>query len=221
MPYLLPSYVQDRIRKKRGARPVHDSFIARHTAVLVVDMQRFYEGKIVGMSAIAPRIQALCDVLRPRGATVVWLMNTLERDGVDLWPAYHAGFFDPPSAAAHRKGLASGGPDHRLVHSLAPDSRDLVLEKTRFSAFAPGSSNLSEVLAHLHIENLLITGVATNVCCESTARDAMMRDYRVAVVADAMAAVTPEDHINGLATLASCFADVLATDDVLKRLVTR
>lgn len=221
MPNLLPAHVLQRIQQKRGSRPVHTTFLASQTAVLVVDMQRYYEPKIAGMDAIAPRIRMLCDTLRARGALVVWLMNTLERDGVDLWPAYHAGFFDASSAREHRRGLASGSDGHRLSTGMHPDARDLVLEKTRFSAFAPGSSELGDALVARQVENVIVAGVATNVCCESTARDAMMRDYRVAVVSDATAAVTPEDHVNGLATLASCFAEVLPTAEVVERLVGR
>ncbi|WP_168164795.1 isochorismatase family cysteine hydrolase [Variovorax sp. PAMC 28711] len=187
--------------------------------MLVIDMQCYYASRIAGIDAIVPRIQQLCDTLRGRGATVVWLMNTLERDGVDLWPAYHAGFFDAAAALEHRRGLASGSAGHALIDGLQRDARDPVIEKTRFSAFAPGSSVLADVLAARQIDNLLITGVATNVCCESTARDAMMRDYRVAIVSDATAAVTPEDHVNGLSTLASCFADVVTSTEVVARLI--
>lgn len=215
----LPLRVAARIRQKRGNALIYQHFEASRTALLVIDMQRYYGDKIAGIAHITPRVQSLCDSLRHSGAQVVWLFNTLERNGVDLWPAYHERFFSPQTAAAHRAGLASGTAGHSLLSGLTPHANDWQIEKTRFSAFAPASSSLAAQLEARGIDNLVITGVATNVCCESTARDAMMRDYRVAVVADAMAAVTHHDHVNGLATLASCFADVRTAQSVEQQLL--
>jgi ureidoacrylate peracid hydrolase len=86
------------------------------------------------------------------------------------------------------------------------------VEKTRFSAFIQGSSNLVEVLRERGLDTLLITGTVTNVCCESTARDAMMLNFRTIMVTDGNAAVTDEDHNASLTAFYLTFGDIMSTD---------
>ena len=87
------------------------------------------------------------------------------------------------------------------------------------SAFIAGSSDIDEKLKSRGIETLLITGTATNVCCESTARDAMMLDYRVIMVSDANAASTDEEHAATLNNFILFFGDVMTADEGVGRLV--
>jgi ureidoacrylate peracid hydrolase len=70
-------------------------------------------------------------------------------------------------------------------------------------------------LRSLGIRTLLISGTKTNVCCESTARDAMMLDFDVVMVADACAALSDEEHRATLETMIQQFGDVLGVDEVL------
>jgi ureidoacrylate peracid hydrolase len=101
---------------------------------------------------------------------------------------------------------------------------DLKVNKNRFGAFVPGSSNLHEILQARHIDTLIITGTATNICCESTARDAMMMNYKVIFVSDGTATFNDEEHNATLGTMLAMFADVMSTDEVvgcLLRKVTR
>ncbi len=89
---------------------------------------------------------------------------------------------------------------------------DLIVEKNRFSAFIQGSSNLADVLRARGLDTLLITGTVTNVCCESTARDAMMLNFRTIMVTDGNAAVTDEDHNASLCSFYLTFGDIMSTD---------
>ena len=93
--------------------------------------------------------------------------------------------------------------------SISPDGRRI--------AFIAGSSDLEELLRGHGIDTVLIAGVATNICCESTARDAMMLDFRTVMIEDANVARTDEDHIAGLRTFAQTFGAVMSTDDVISR----
>ena len=90
--------------------------------------------------------------------------------------------------------LTAGGKGHELWASLEVRPEDLTIEKTRFSAFIQGSSDLAAVLRGRGLDTILVTGTVTNVCCESTARDAMMLNFRTIMVTDGNAAVTDEDH---------------------------
>lgn len=83
----------------------------------------------------------------------------------------------------------------------------------------PGRSELPEKLAQRGIRNVVITGMLTNMCCETSARDAMMLDYKVVMVSDANAARFEEDHNVGFTTVYQSFGDVLTTDQVLNELL--
>ena len=81
-----------------------------------------------------------------------------------------------------------------------------------------GASDLEARLRALGIDTVIVTGTLTNVCCESTARDAMMRDLKVVLVADANAARTPEDHLAGLRTVVQLFGDVRTAEETIAAL---
>jgi ureidoacrylate peracid hydrolase len=87
-----------------------------------------------------------------------------------------------------------------------------VIEQTRFSALVQGSSTLDAFLHERGLDTLIITGCLTDVCCESTARDAMMLDYRAIMVTDASAADTDADHNAALTAFYSTFGDIMPTE---------
>jgi ureidoacrylate peracid hydrolase len=95
---------------------------------------------------------------------------------------------------------------------------DLTVTKTRYSAFIAGSSDLEARLRKRAIDTVLIVGVATNVCCESTARDAMMRNFRTVMVSDANAAISDDEHAASLITFFLYFGDVQTSDQVIENL---
>ena len=86
---------------------------------------------------------------------------------------------------------------------------------TRYSAFIQGSSDLESRLRSLDVDTLLITGVGTSVCCESTARDATMLNFKTIMVADANATASDYAHNASLNLLFGHFADVYLTDEVI------
>lgn len=96
---------------------------------------------------------------------------------------------------------------------MHPD--DLFAEKTASSAFFPGSCPLPSLLDERGITTVLITGTVTNVCCESSARDASTLGYRVIMVADANAAVRDQDHNATLHTIYRSFGDVRPAAEVI------
>ena len=109
--------------------------------------------------------------------------------------------------------------DGSYGHSLWPDlevlPEDIKVKKNRFGAFVPGSSDLHSLLQARNIDTLIITGTATNVCCESTARDAMMMNYKVIFVSDGTATYNDEEHNASLGIMLAMFADVMSTDEVV------
>lgn len=100
-----------------------------------------------------------------------------------------------------------GTDEWEQIKELSPKSAEPIIDKTRYSAFY--GTNLDEWLHQNAIEDLIITGVLTNCCCETTARDAFVRDYRVFFVADGTATVNEELHLASLKNLVFGFVHVV------------
>ena len=223
MPHKLdiPEYVYDRIRAKRGRLNVFDRFDPARTALVVVDMQNFFVAEVETAVSICPNIERLAEAVRTRGGTVAWVLMTVADapGGPSKWPIYHDYFFTPEKARHHRESLSDGAEGHKIYPDLHPRESDIFAKKSRFSAFIQGASDLHEQLQARGIENLLIAGTATNFCCETTARDAMMIGYRVVMVSDANAARYDEDHLVGLTSVWQSFGDVRTVDECIEELL--
>jgi isochorismate hydrolase len=106
-----------------------------------------------------------------------------------------------------------GSPEWNLIENLNINSEDIIIHKNRYNAFH--NTDLDNKLKSLGSEEVIIAGVLTNCCCETTARDAFVRDYRVFFVADATAAADNDLHIASLKNLAYGFAHIVSTDDLV------
>ena len=93
--------------------------------------------------------------------------------------------------------------------------QDIVVLKRRFGAFVPGSSDLHVRLQERGVDTLIISGTVSQVCCEATARDAMMMNYKVFFITDACATLTDAEHGGTLSAMAHTFCDVRDTQSVL------
>ena len=114
--------------------------------------------------------------------------------------------------------MTEGSNGHAFWHELNRHDDDLVVDKDRFSAFIHGASILEETLLAKGIDTLVVAGTLTNICCESTVRDAMMRDFKCFMVEDANAAQTDEEHLAALENVARVFGDVMMTDEFLQKM---
>lgn len=223
MPHALniPQYVLDRIETKRGRLNVFENFDPVKTALVVIDMQNFYVEEVETAISIVPNINRLATTMRAKGGLVAWVLLTVasEKDGPSTWPIYHDYFFTEAKMNAHKNALTEGNPRHALYPALEVKDEDIICRKNRFSAFIQGSSDLDARLRERGIENILFAGTATNMCCESSARDAMMIGYRAVMVHDANAARYDDDHMAGLTSFWQSFGDVRSTDDVIENLL--
>ena len=94
---------------------------------------------------------------------------------------------------------------------------DLIVEKTRYSGMIQGAGDMEARLREAGIDTLLVTGTMTNACCESTARDAMMRNFRTTMVHDGCASLRDDEHAFALIHFALFFGDVTDTDTLVAR----
>lgn len=206
---------------RRSVAPAPRALEGPRTALLVIDLQDFFMAPGMPMEVpaardVVPNVNRLAGAVRDAGGLVVWLRMTASADA-PRWGAFFAmrpGWMEEAMAEL----LRPGQPGHRLWADLAVQPEDLVLDKTRFSALIQGSSDLDAELRARGIDTVLVTGTLSNVCCESTARDALMLDYRVAFVSDANAARDELTHSAVLFSLAGVFADVPTTDEVVAAL---
>ena len=154
--------------------------------------------------------------MRATGGRVAWVrIHVHPEDPGGGWPVFFGEIFSPELSRGYLKGLARGSEGHRLWHELDAQPEDLQVEKTRFSAFLPGACDLAERLMALHLDTVIIAGTLTNVCCESSARDAMMRGFRVVMVSDANATRSDTEHVASLVAFHQVFGDVRTTDEIV------
>ena len=116
------------------------------------------------------------------------------------------------------EGLSPGADGQKLWHDLEVLPQDVTMFKNRYSALIPGSSSLERFLRSSNLDTILVGGTKTNVCCESTARDAMMLDFKTVMVSDCLAALTDEEHRFSLETFIQQFGDVMDSQKIIKLL---
>ncbi len=213
----IPDYVIERIMAKRGKLEVFDSFEASKTAFLVIDMQNFYVAEVDTAISIVPNINRIAEVCREKGVPVIWvIMRCAEKEGApSQWQLYHDYFFTDAKGQNHLTKLSPGNPGYEIYPDLEVKEEDRVVTKKRFSPFIIGASDLHDILQEMGVENLIVAGTATNMCSESTARDAMMMNYCTVLIEDACAANTPEAHQVSLNSLYLNFGDVQTTDMII------
>lgn len=217
----LPDYILERAELLRGSRDrLFDITDPARTAHVVVDLQNGFmrEGAPVEVPMarrIVPNVNRISADLRAAGGRVVFLRYTYDPAEPFSWSTWYREMLTPGAAEGQMEAFAAGAPDHRLWDELDIVDGDLIVDKTRFSGFVPGTSGLHDLLTNAGIDTLIITGTLTNCCCECTARDANQLNYRVIFVSDGNATHTDADHNATLANMMTLFADVQTTDQVL------
>jgi ureidoacrylate peracid hydrolase len=219
----LPRDVLERIRKRRGHLHMYDDIHPARTALLVVDMQNFFLApgqlsEIPTARAVVPNINRLADSMRSAGGTVVWITTVWSDQTWRTWSVFFENFFAPENARPALEALHDDSFGRQLWSELEQHEDDWHVVKDRFSAFIHGSSDIEERLCKAEIDTVIVTGTLTSVCCESTARDAMMRNFKVIMVSDGNATHSDADHNASLAALFQVFADVQTANDVIDRL---
>ena len=221
----IPQSVVDRVVKRHGREHVHEDFDPAKTALVVVDMQNAFMLPGVAHSPclmaqeIVPNINRLAQGVRETGGTVVWIQTLYTDDTLENWSSLYD-MLGVQGTEKRARALAGGSKGYELWPDLEVKPEDLIVVKNRYSAFIQGSSNLEQVLRERGIDTVLITGTVTNVCCESTARDAMMLNFKTVMITDGNAAVTDDDHNASLVGFYLIFGDIMSTDfaiDCLKR----
>jgi len=208
------------LQARRGRVHLTERLDPLRTALVVIDMQRAFTepqapSETQAAKSIIPNINRLAAAVRSGGGLVAFSQATFSQADDGGWPAYYSRMVNPETAARILAQLRPGAPLHALDPELEVKPGDFVFPKSRYSAFARGASALEPQLRDRDIGTVIVAGTITNVCCESTARDAMQLGFDSIMVADANAARDVFAHQATLETFIQFFGDVLTTAQVL------
>jgi nicotinamidase-related amidase len=207
------------------------------TALLIIDMQRYLVDPLYGLAkAVYAEYPAIASYFYARLAQMVIpnnvkLLQFFRRNqfrviyltiGPELPDGSDLSFLMKLRVARRERQTGSksiypkGTVEHSIIEELKPEKGELVINKTSAGAF--NSSNIDHVLRNMGIEGLVITGVATDMCVETTARDAADRGYKCILVDDACATLDPAFHDATLVAFGREFGKIKSTDEVIAEL---
>jgi ureidoacrylate peracid hydrolase len=218
-PYALPKELMRSVAERTGKIHPFDDIDPRRTALLVIDMQNYfcapgYMGEVPTARMIVPTINRLAAAVRAAGAHVVWVKGS--SDGTsETWSVFNTYLMTEERRNRRLETLSERHEGYQLWSELNVDPADGQIVKKRFSAFLQGSSNLDAYLGERGIDTLLVAGTTTDVCCDSTARDGSMLNYKTIMVADANATYTDSAHGAALNAFYNVFGDVQTVDEVM------
>ncbi len=188
-----------------------ESISIKKSALLVIDMQRYFlesgaRAFLDPPTNLIPNVSSLISAFRKSNRQIVFTRH------------------------AHTKGEATGqmgrwwdeelpwngDEDSELIDGIVPRSSEIILTKTRYSAFE--ETELDQALKRFDVDTVVICGVMTNLCVETSARHAFMKNFRVVVVDDACATKSEEYHRASLLNLSYGFANIEQTDTIVKEI---
>jgi len=196
-----------RLEKYTRPRP-HLKLIHEKCALVIVDMLQYFakpEGRVFLPStvAIVPEISKLLKHWRSIGSTVVFTRHCHENtDDLGMMGKFFTDY------------IRCGEEDSEIIQELSPLPGEKVIRKSTYDAFF--ETDLDDFLISRSVKQVIVTGVLTQLCCETTARSAFVRDYEVFIPVDALTTSTEELHICSLMNLASGFAVMTDTDTVCR-----
>ncbi|MDQ6619795.1 MAG: cysteine hydrolase [Pseudomonadota bacterium] len=221
--YPFPDALVEQIVDRRGTLHCYDRIHATRTALVVVDMQNgFLDPRwptaLPAARDIVPAINRLASALRASGGEVVWVSWCLDPAADVQWRVFFDHVLGAKAGERFRTIFGAGHEGQALWPELDYKTGEMMVGKTNFSGFS-GSGGLLE--AHLRAQRrdtVLVAGTVTNVCCESTARDAAFANFKTIMVADANAGRSDTDNLVAFSTFIRGFGDVMTVDEIIARL---
>jgi ureidoacrylate peracid hydrolase len=210
----IPDPIVERVIERRGTEHSFADLAPARTALVVIDLQHAFMNDAVGFAAvpaardIVPAVNRLAAAVRETGGGVFWIKMTHDERCFSEWSVAYE-LPTPEYRAKRIAALSEGTLGHELWPGLEVRPEDEIVKKYRYSAFMPGTSDLPDQLLARGLDTVLITGTVTNVCCESSARDANMTNFRTIMVSDGNAALSQEEHDASLTAFYNTFGDVM------------
>ena len=176
------------------------------------DVAEYYVPRIEQMLT---NTQRLLDAFRRSNREVIFTRHgALLAGGRDMIARRRQRDIDAEQLTDRPALWAKGSFEHEVVSRLAPLDHELVVDKNASSPF--NGTGIDQLMRNMGLTTLVLTGMATDMCVETTARDAADRGYNVIVVEDATATFFPEHHCAALSALSRVYTKVQSTADVLE-----
>ncbi|MFM0092052.1 cysteine hydrolase [Paraburkholderia sediminicola] len=203
----------------RGGEWAFEIIDPSKTCHVIIDLQYGFMEKGAPLEVpmareIVSNVNEISRTLRAAGGMIAYTRWTYRKDEPNVWSNwYHTGM-EERSSKAIKDAFVPWSQNHALWQELDVAPEDVIVDKTRFSAFTPGTCDLKRLLEQRGIDTVIVSGTLTNSCCESTARDACQLNYKTIFVADATATFIDFEHNATLNSLSPAYADIMCTEKV-------
>ena len=211
----IPEKIVSKVVARRGRLHAFENIDSGRTALVVIDLDTATVGANEECQRLVPRVNALAGEVRSAGGRVAWVTSRMP-----VMPKHFAAILGAELATKYVNDGQPNGAGTTLWHALGVTQGDLFATKSGASAFFPGKCNLKPQLDPLGIDTLLIAGAVTNICCESSARDAVELEYKVIMVSDLLSGHAHGLHEATLATFYRIFGDVRPSEEIVGLLRT-
>jgi len=211
--------IVERSRAHRGRERILETLDPAKTAHLIIDMQNGFVApgaavEIPVAREIVDNVNRTSALVREAGGLNVYLRYTYDENEPVNWSFWYDVISSPAAKEGSRKAFTRGGEGFDLWPGMDVRPGDEIVDKTRFSAFVPGTCELDALLRRRGIDTVIVSGTMTNCCSESTARDAAQRNYKVIFMADGNATLTDAEHNATLNNMQALFAEVLTVEQL-------
>ena len=213
-------HIIDRVMARRKRFHWFSQLEASKTALVVIDMQNTFcepgsPAEVPQSRGIVDPINRFTTALRKKNVPIIWVLHANSQIGDKSdWELF---FNYVVADDVKNRTIESLSPNKQKVwKELVTAENDITVIKNRYSALIPGSSSLESTLRNLGVDTILIAGTKTNICCESTARDAMMLDFKIVMVEDCCAALSDDEHQATLESIIQQFGDVRPSSEILE-----
>ena len=215
---LHPSGIPDAIVRKvvarRGRLHAFETIDPETTALVVIDLDVATVQNDAACAAMVARVNGLAATARDTGGVVAWVLSRME-----TMPRHFRAILGDETATRYFGDGHGDGGGTKLWPALERGGQDVLAVKAGASAFFPGKCDLKGQLDAHGVDTVLIAGAVTNICCESSARDAAELEYKVILISDALSGQAHGLHEATLATFYRIFGDVRPSDEVMSLLV--
>jgi len=209
----IPEKIVNKVVARRGRLHAFETIDPRATALVVIDLDEATVHNDATLLGMISTVNALAQAVRRSGGVVAWVLSRM-----DVMPRHFSAILGQELSTRYFDHGHADGPGTRIWHELQRQSGDVVAVKSGASAFFPGKCDLKPQLDSRGIDTILIAGTVTNICCESSARDAAELEYKVIMISDALAGQAHGLHEATLATFYRIFGDIRPSDEVIRLL---
>jgi nicotinamidase-related amidase len=209
----IPEKIVNKVVARRGRLHAFEEIDPKTTALVVIDLDEATVRNDNACERMTATVNTLAGAVRRSGGVVAWVLSRMP-----VMPRHFSAILGPELATRYFDDGHGDGAGTRLWHALDAPDGDVFAVKSGASAFFPGKCNLKDQLDARGVDTVLIAGTVTNICCESSARDAAELEYKVIMISDALAGQAHGLHEATLATFYRIFGDVRPSAEIVELL---